>query len=130
MRYDRTVVGYHGCDTETAERLIRGEPFERSQNDYDWLGKMGNKVEIEQKPKMTWYQTTRRSFVTRHLSRGASLDEVSAAVGHSSPIVTKRYYGHYVRRSFSPKRRAGLGLGARKADCVVPMREAAGSGGG
>ena len=62
------------------------------------LKKKGDKVVTELKPKMTWYQATRHSFVSRHLSRGASLDEVSAAVGHSSPIVTKRFYDHYVRR--------------------------------
>ena len=38
MRYDRTVVAYHGCDATVAERLLRGEPFRRSENDYDWLG--------------------------------------------------------------------------------------------
>jgi len=38
MKYDRTVIAYHGCDAETAERLLRGEPFKKSQNDYDWLG--------------------------------------------------------------------------------------------
>ena len=48
------------------------------------------------------------------LSGGASLDQVSAAVGHSSLVVTKRFYDHYVRRSFSPKLRAGLGLGAQQ----------------
>jgi hypothetical protein len=38
MRYDRTVIGYHGCDAAIAERLLRGEPFHHSENDYDWLG--------------------------------------------------------------------------------------------
>lgn len=38
MQYDRTVIAYHGCDAETAERLLRGESFKKSQNDYDWLG--------------------------------------------------------------------------------------------
>lgn len=38
MRYDRTVIGYHGCDLDVAERLLAGAPFEKSQNDYDWLG--------------------------------------------------------------------------------------------
>ena len=32
------VVAYHGCDAEVAERLLGGEQFQRSQNDYDWLG--------------------------------------------------------------------------------------------
>jgi len=38
MRCDRTVIAYHGYDADTAELLLRGEPFKKSQNDYDWLG--------------------------------------------------------------------------------------------
>jgi integrase len=87
------------------------------------LKKKGDKIANEEKPTMTWYQATRHSFVSRHLSRGASLDEVSAAVGHSSPVVTKRFYDHYVRRTFSPRLRAGLGLGANVGGKVVPMRK-------
>src|ERR1044071_722977 len=90
------------------------------------LKKKKGKVATEVKPTMTWYQATRHSFVSRHLAGGASLDEVSAAVGHSSPVVTKRFYDHYVRRSFSPKLRAGLGLGDKQqGGKVVPMRKSA-----
>ena len=32
------VLGYHGCDRRVAERLLRGENFRPSENDYDWLG--------------------------------------------------------------------------------------------
>lgn len=32
------VLGYHGCTRSAAEALLRGKPFKRSQNDYDWLG--------------------------------------------------------------------------------------------
>lgn len=71
---------------------------------------------------MTWYQATRHSFVTRSLAAGATLDEVSSAVGHSSPVVTRRYYDHHVRRSFSPTLRQGLGLGgAYYAARVIPL---------
>ena len=38
MKYDRIVIAYHGCDADTAERLLHDEPFKKSQNDYDWLG--------------------------------------------------------------------------------------------
>jgi hypothetical protein len=38
MRYDRVVIAYHGCDAAVAERLLRGEPFRKSENTYDWLG--------------------------------------------------------------------------------------------
>jgi hypothetical protein len=40
MRYDRTVIAYHGCDASIAERLLRGEPFRKSANNYDWLSEM------------------------------------------------------------------------------------------
>jgi hypothetical protein len=32
------VLGYHGCDSAVAERLLCGDPFRASQNDYDRLG--------------------------------------------------------------------------------------------
>ncbi|HZP09133.1 hypothetical protein [Methyloceanibacter sp.] len=32
------ILGYHGCDAKVAKRLIEGEPFRKSENDYDWLG--------------------------------------------------------------------------------------------
>lgn len=32
------ILGYHGCDKSVAERLLKGEPFRKSENDYDWLG--------------------------------------------------------------------------------------------
>lgn len=38
MRYNRIIVGYHGCDLEVATKVLDGEPFEQSTNDYDWLG--------------------------------------------------------------------------------------------
>jgi integrase len=78
---------------------------------------------------LTWYQSTRHSFVSRSLTNGASLDEVSSAVGHSSPVVTRRYYDHFVRRTFSDTLRAGLapveaeGEGGKGK--MIPMRPAA-----
>jgi hypothetical protein len=38
LKYDRTVIAYHGCDAEVASRILAGDPFKKSQNDYDWLG--------------------------------------------------------------------------------------------
>jgi hypothetical protein len=32
------VLGYHGCDEAVADRLLAGDLFKASQNDYDWLG--------------------------------------------------------------------------------------------
>jgi hypothetical protein len=38
MQYDRTIIGYHGCDKSVADELIEGGSFKPSVNDYDWLG--------------------------------------------------------------------------------------------
>jgi hypothetical protein len=32
------VLGYHGCGRSVGERILKGEPFKQSNNDYDWLG--------------------------------------------------------------------------------------------
>ncbi len=32
------VLGYHGCDFETARKLLASVPFEASNKPYDWLG--------------------------------------------------------------------------------------------
>lgn len=38
MRYDRQVIGYHACRRSVADRLLDGETFRPSRNDWDWLG--------------------------------------------------------------------------------------------
>ena len=32
------ILGYHGCDKPVGERILDGELFGQSNNDYDWLG--------------------------------------------------------------------------------------------
>ena len=32
------LLGYHGCDARTAEKLISGQNFKASENEFDWLG--------------------------------------------------------------------------------------------
>ena len=59
--------------------------------------------------KLTWYQATRHSFASRLLSNGVSLDEVADALGHASPLVTRRYYDHFIRKSYTSGARAGFG---------------------
>ncbi len=73
---------------------------------------------------MTFYQATRHSFVSRNLAAGVSLDEVSSAVGHSSPAVTRRYDDYFIRRSFSAGLREGLGAAAGAGAPLIPFRKA------
>jgi hypothetical protein len=39
VHYARLVIGYHGCDASTAERILAGERFTPSENEFDWLGR-------------------------------------------------------------------------------------------
>lgn len=32
------ILGYHGCDKSVGNRILDGEPFKESNNDFDWLG--------------------------------------------------------------------------------------------
>ena len=32
------ILGYHGCDRRVGERILKGELFKQSENEYDWLG--------------------------------------------------------------------------------------------
>jgi integrase len=74
--------------------------------------------------KLDYYEATRHSFVSRNLAAGASLDEVSAAIGHSSPVVTRRYYDHFIRKTFSAGLRAGIGAtGNTDAAPVVQLHK-------
>ncbi len=38
MKYDRLVLGYHGCRAGDADAILAGSDFRESNNDYDWLG--------------------------------------------------------------------------------------------
>ena len=76
-----------------------------------WVKKYWNQIRKKFDLELSWYQATRHSFVSRLLQAGATLDEVSSAVGHSSPVVTRRYYDHFIRKTYSPQVRSGLGLG-------------------
>jgi integrase len=57
---------------------------------------------------LTFYGASRHTFTTKALKAGASLDEVSTALGHADPTTTKRYYDHLIRRTFAPVLRQGL----------------------
>jgi len=57
---------------------------------------------------LTFYGASRHSYTTKALMAGASLDEVSAVLGHADPATTKRSYDHLIRRQFSPVLRQGL----------------------
>jgi integrase len=100
---------------------------ELADTESDFRGHRHRWEDVAEKLKLstTFYQATPHSFVSRSLSRGASLDEVSSAVGHSSPNVTRRYYDHFARRGFSATLREGLGLGSDLSADIIPLQSKA-----
>ncbi|HEY3820166.1 MAG TPA: hypothetical protein VGL81_23540 [Polyangiaceae bacterium] len=64
VRYDRTIIAYHGCGKTTADRILAGEPFEASDNDYDWLGSGIYFWEFGHDRALKWaeFQVTRNKF--------------------------------------------------------------------
>lgn len=122
--FQRAVIE-DAWDRAVGRGAAEGEKRERK-------GKHGPQPKDPPKPvvrlDLTWYEATRHSFVSRNLSRGASLDEVSAAVGHANVTTTRRYYDHFVRRTFSPTLTAGLGLGSPGDADVLPLKGRKGKG--
>lgn len=77
----------------------------------DWIAYRWNKAADELGVGLGWHEATRHSFVSRALSKGASLDEVSQACGHATPAITAARYSHFVRKTWSPLVAGGFGLG-------------------
>jgi hypothetical protein len=57
IHYDRTVIGFHGTDRATADRLVRGDPFTSSTREIEWLGT--GIYFWEHAPKQAWDWATK-----------------------------------------------------------------------
>lgn len=61
MRYSGLVLGYHGCDRSTGERVLAGEEELRiSSRPYDWLGPGAYFWEDNPGRAYRWAQATKR----------------------------------------------------------------------
>jgi hypothetical protein len=69
------------------------------------------------------YEASRHSFRVTNMAAGVPLVELSAAIGHSSPVVTMRFYARYLWKPFSEAIR-GFG---RKGRRQLPTVEVPGS---
>jgi hypothetical protein len=56
--YDRTVVAFHGTRRASADALVCGAPFSRSENDDDWLGH--GTYFWEHAPQQAWWWAAKR----------------------------------------------------------------------
>jgi integrase len=102
-------------DKREAPKPGEGRPYRAT-----FLSRHWSAVAAKHGLALSWYEGTRHSFASRNLSAGASLDEVSAAMGHASTVTTQRHYARFVRTTFSPTLRTGLGLTGPAAP-VIPI---------
>ena len=56
------VLAYHGCNFETAQRLLGGSQFQPSKKDYDWLGAGSYFWENDVLRAYQWATEPRRNF--------------------------------------------------------------------
>ena len=77
------VLAYHGCDFETAQRLLGGSPFQPSSRDYDWLGAGRYFWENDVVRAYQWAIEPRRKF-SRPCVVGAAIE-----LGHCLDLTTQ-----------------------------------------
>ena len=71
------ILGYHGCDTETAQVLLGGSPFRLSEQKWDWLGSGAYFWEWDARRAYDWakeYRPDRPSIVGAAVELGNCLD--------------------------------------------------------
>ena len=67
------VLAFHGCDKSVGDRLVNGEPFKASDNEFDWLG-----------PGIYFWENNWQrglEFATEHMKRKGSKITVPFVVG-------------------------------------------------
>jgi len=132
------VLGYHGCSLPVAESLLAGEPFKRSENDYDWLGpgiyfwqanpRRARRFALEKRKREGGDWTP--SVVGAVIDSGLSLDLSTDAGIEQVKVAHEALIASFKDASAKPPRNAGgRDLLLRKLDCAVmgmlhDMREA------
>ena len=81
MRSTGWVLGYHGCDEELGEAVLRGDkPLQPSANDYDWLGAGIYFWEGDPKRALDWAEDAMenpavcKTRITKPFALGAIID--------------------------------------------------------
>jgi len=126
------VLGYHGCDRETGEKLLLGEPFQPSENNYDWLGSGIYFWEANPDTAMDW---ARKRATRKNEAQGISLEpfDIGAVIdlgycldlmsSNGSKAVEQAYLDHRGIVSESgavlQENMGGRDNSLRKLDCAV-----------
>jgi hypothetical protein len=117
------ILGYHGCDLETSERLLRNEPFRTSDNGYDWLGSGAYFWEANPDRALEWARQHRPSgpaVVGAVIDPGFCLDLITSN-GTSALASAYQLYTAVTAASGTPlpTNTGGEDYLHRKLDCAV-----------
>jgi len=122
------VLGYHGCDKSTADKLVAGEEFKPSENDYDWLGKgtyfweanplRGLEFAGELKRLKRGANIKSPAVVGAVIDLGLCLD-LTTTIGVQHVQDAYRNYIEIVEKSGYPPPRNSSDSMQRKLDCAV-----------
>jgi len=124
------ILGYHGCQRTVGEKLLAGEPFTPSDNDYDWLGPGIYFWESNPKRALEWADLLHRrkygSVASEPFVVGAAIDlgfclDLLSSNGTAAVKAAYRHFEERLEFSTSPQPRnsGGEDLLLRRLDCAV-----------
>jgi hypothetical protein len=124
------LLGYHGCQRTVGEKLLAGDPFTPSDNDYDWLGPGIYFWESNPKRALDWADLLHRrkysSAAPEPFVVGAAIDlgfclDLLSSNGIAAVKAAYRHFEERLEVSTSPQPRntGGDDLLLRRLDCAV-----------
>ncbi|KAA5598233.1 hypothetical protein [Blastochloris sulfoviridis] len=126
------VLGYHGCDTRIADKVVGGASFTASRNDYDWLGTgvyfwEANPVrglefarELRARRRPGAGRVGRPAVVGAVIDLGFCLDLMSSSGLRALKDAHDDFVSYYREAGVAaPKNRLGTDLLLRNLDCAV-----------
>jgi hypothetical protein len=124
------VLAYHGCDLETAQKLLGGSPFQPSKRDYDWLGAGIYFWENDVVRGYQWATEPRRKFnhpsvVGAVIELGNCLDLTTQSgieavkLAYDQFISMAKMDGVPIQENVNPAKESGDDKILRRLDCAV-----------
>lgn len=134
LTYQRTIVGYHGCDVAVAAKVLAGKArLKPSANPYDWLGagiyfwEHGPRRAYEwaiAHARLRGAKVIQPAVVAAEINLGVCLDLLDTA---NTRLLRHAYaeFRHSMRRNGIPMPRNRDAPGTRQGDRVLRFRDCA-----
>lgn len=131
MPWSRYILGYHGCDAETAVKIAAGEDELRpSQNPYDWLGHGLYFWEDGYKRALRWAQEQSQSGDPENRIKTPGVLGAVIDLGNCLDLIQVEYLeivkdSHdqllqlFDKSGEKPPKNVGKDMGRRNLDCAV-----------